>query len=116
MFEEDQKTVWETVFPTNGIGRPVVLEGGPAPNTSLGLRSCFPGVQVEAFVLCGTPEALDEDVVELTGFGDQHTSDCSFRHCPIFKGGLEHNGPSPEHDRKPRQLPLIFAKSALVGH
>ena len=27
MFEEDQKTVWETVFPTNGVGPLVVVDG-----------------------------------------------------------------------------------------
>lgn len=47
-----------------GMGALVVVEGDPAPDASLGLRSCFPGVQVDAFILQGPPEALDEDVVE----------------------------------------------------
>ena len=35
MFEEDQKTVWETVFPTNGVGPQVVLEGDLSPGRVL---------------------------------------------------------------------------------
>ena len=42
----------------------VVVEGDPAPDASPGLRSGFPGVQVDAFILQGPPEAFDEDVVE----------------------------------------------------
>ncbi len=42
----------------------VVVEGDPAPDAGPGLRSGFPSVQVDAFILQGPPEALDEDVVE----------------------------------------------------
>jgi hypothetical protein len=42
----------------------VVVEGDPAPDASLGLRSCFPSVQINAFILQRPPEALDEDVVQ----------------------------------------------------
>ena len=42
----------------------VVVEGDPAPDASLGLRAGSPSVQVDAFILQGPPEALDEDVVE----------------------------------------------------
>ena len=57
MFEEDQKTVWETVFLTNGVGPQVVVEGDPASDTGFGLRPGFPGMQVDAFVFQGPPEA-----------------------------------------------------------
>ena len=42
----------------------VVVEGDPAPDASLGLRARLPSVQVDAFILQGPPETLDEDVVE----------------------------------------------------
>ena len=42
----------------------VVVEGDPSPDASLGLRSGFPGVQVDAFILQGPPQAFDEDVVQ----------------------------------------------------
>jgi hypothetical protein len=41
----------------------VIVEGDPAPDASLGLRSGFPGMQVDAFILQGPPEALDEPKV-----------------------------------------------------
>jgi hypothetical protein len=41
-----------------------VVEGDPAPDACLGLRSAFPSVQLDAFILQGSPEAPDEDVVE----------------------------------------------------
>ena len=46
------------------VGSLVVIEGDPAPDASPGLRACLPGVQVDAFILQGPPQALDEDVVE----------------------------------------------------
>lgn len=39
-----------------GVGPLVVVEGDPAPDASLGLRSGFPSVQVDAFILLGAPE------------------------------------------------------------
>ena len=42
----------------------VVVECDPASDASFSLRSGFPCVQVDAFILQGPPEALDEDVVE----------------------------------------------------
>ena len=47
-----------------GVGPLVAVECDPAPDASLGLRSGFPGVQVDAFILQGPPEAFDEDVVD----------------------------------------------------
>ena len=47
-----------------GVGPLVIVEGDPAPDACLGLRSGFPGMHVDAFILQGPPEALDEDVVE----------------------------------------------------
>ena len=47
-----------------GVGPLVVVEIDPAPDASLGLRAGLPGVQVDAFILQGPPEAFDEDVVE----------------------------------------------------
>jgi hypothetical protein len=47
-----------------GMGPLMVVEGDPPPDAGLGLRSSFPGVQVDAFILQGPPETLDEDVVE----------------------------------------------------
>ena len=57
MFEEDQKLVRGTNFPTNGVGPQVVVEGDPASDAGLGLRSGFPGVQIDAFIFQGPPEA-----------------------------------------------------------
>ncbi len=42
----------------------LIVEGDLAPDACPGLRSCFPGVQVDAFILQGLPEAFDEDMVE----------------------------------------------------
>jgi hypothetical protein len=42
----------------------VVVEGDPASDACLGLRSGFPGVQIDAFILQGPPQALDEDAVQ----------------------------------------------------
>ena len=42
----------------------VVVEGDLAADSGFGLRFGFPGVQVDAFILQGSPEALNEDVVE----------------------------------------------------
>jgi hypothetical protein len=47
-----------------GVRPLVVVKGDPQPDTCLGLRSGFPGVEVNAFVLQGPPKAFDEDVVE----------------------------------------------------
>jgi hypothetical protein len=49
----------------------VVVEGDPAPDASPGLRPSLPGVQIDAFILQGPPEALDEDVVEAAPFAVQ---------------------------------------------
>ena len=51
-----------------GVGPLVVVESDPAPDTGLGLRAGFPGVQIDAFVFQGSPKALDEDVVQRPGF------------------------------------------------
>ena len=42
----------------------VVVKGDPAPDADPSLRSRFPGVQIDAFILQGSPQPLDEDVVE----------------------------------------------------
>ena len=46
----------------------VVVECDPASDASFSLRSGFPCVQVDAFLLQGPPEALDEDVVDAAPF------------------------------------------------
>lgn len=46
-----------------GVGPLLVLEGDPAPDVGSGLRSGFPNVQADAFIFQGSPESLDEDVV-----------------------------------------------------
>ena len=46
----------------------VVVEGDPAPDADPSLRSSFPSVQIDAFILQGPPEAFDEDVVETAPF------------------------------------------------
>jgi hypothetical protein len=52
-------------LPAMGGVRPlVVVKGAPPPDASLGLGTGFPGVQVDAFILQGPPEAFDEDIVE----------------------------------------------------
>jgi hypothetical protein len=47
---------------------PVVVEGDPPSNAVSCLRIGLPGVQVDAFILQGPPEALDEDVVDTAPF------------------------------------------------
>ena len=47
-----------------GVGPQVVVEVDPTSDACLGLRPGLTGVQIDAFVLQGPPEALDEDVVE----------------------------------------------------
>ena len=42
----------------------VVVEGDPATDASPRLRAGLPGVLVDAFILQGPPETLDENVVE----------------------------------------------------
>ena len=46
----------------------VVVEGDQAPDASPCLRPGFPGVQIDAFILQGPPQALDEDVVDAAPF------------------------------------------------
>ncbi len=46
----------------------VVVESDPATDASPCLRTSLPGVQVDAFILQGPPQPLDEDVVETTPF------------------------------------------------
>ncbi len=50
-----------------GVWPQVVVEGDPAPDAGLGLRAGFPGVQTDAFILQRPPEAVNEDVVEVSG-------------------------------------------------
>ena len=50
------------------VGPLVVVEGDPAPDAGLGLRSAVPGGQADAFIFQGSPEALDDDVVEAAPF------------------------------------------------
>lgn len=42
----------------------MVVEGDPAPDSDPSLRSSFPSVQIDTFILQGPPEAFDEDVVD----------------------------------------------------
>ena len=42
----------------------VVVEGDPPPDAGSCLRAGLPGVQVDAFILQGAPEAIYEDVVQ----------------------------------------------------
>lgn len=51
-----------------GVRPLVVVEVDPAPDAGLALRSGFPGVEVDAFVFQGPPEALDEDIVQASAF------------------------------------------------
>lgn len=51
-----------------GVGPLVVVECDPASDTRLGLGPGFPGVQIDACVFQGSPQALNEDVVQLAGF------------------------------------------------
>jgi hypothetical protein len=48
-----------------GVRPLMVVEIDPATNAYLGLRSGLPGVQVDAFILQGPPQALDEDIVRV---------------------------------------------------
>ena len=51
-----------------GVWSPVVVEGYPVADGGLGLRSCFPRVQVDALVFQRSPQALDEDIVDAAPF------------------------------------------------
>lgn len=42
----------------------VVVEGDPAPDADTSLRSLFTSMQIDAFILHGLPQPLDEDVVD----------------------------------------------------
>ncbi len=46
------------------MGPQVDVEGDPSANAGLDLRTGVPGVGVDALMLQGLPEPLDEDVVE----------------------------------------------------
>ena len=46
----------------------VVVEGDPAPNAEPSLGPSFPGVRINAFILQGPPETLNEDVVDAANF------------------------------------------------
>jgi hypothetical protein len=46
----------------------VVIEGDPAPDAIPCLRSGLPSVEMDAFILEGPPQALDEDVVDAAPF------------------------------------------------
>ena len=46
----------------------MVVEGDPAPDADPRLRSSFPSVQIDAFILQGPPQPLDEDVVDAAPF------------------------------------------------
>ena len=50
------------------VGALVVVEADPAPDADPSLRSGFPGVQIDAFILQGPPQTLDEDVVDAAPF------------------------------------------------
>lgn len=51
-----------------GVWPLVIVECDPASDGGLGLRSGFPSMQIDAFILQGPPEALDEDVVDTAPF------------------------------------------------
>lgn len=42
----------------------VIVEGDPSAKARLGLRADLSGVQIDALILQGPPEAFNEDVVE----------------------------------------------------
>lgn len=51
-----------------GVGTLMVVEGDPSASPGLRLRACLPGVQIDALILQGPPEPLDEDVIETVPF------------------------------------------------
>ena len=51
-----------------GVGPLVVVEGDPAADAGLRLRTALPGMQVDAFILYRPPEPFDKDVVQIAGF------------------------------------------------
>ena len=53
-----------------GVRPLVVVEVDPAPDAGLGLRSGFPGVEVDALVFQGPPEALYEDIVQASALAE----------------------------------------------
>ncbi len=46
----------------------MVVKGDPASDAGSCLRPSFPSVQIDAFILQGPPQPLDEDVVETASF------------------------------------------------
>lgn len=46
------------------VGSSMVVEGDPGSDGVLCLRSCFPGVQIDAFILQRSPQTLNEDIVD----------------------------------------------------
>ena len=48
----------------------LVEQGDQASDAGLGQRTGFISVQADAFLLKGSPEALDKDVFEVSGFSD----------------------------------------------
>lgn len=50
-----------------GMGPLVVVDGDPAPDPSFGLRSGFPGVQVDAFTRQGPPETRQVEGIPAIG-------------------------------------------------
>ena len=50
------------------VGSSMVVEGDPRSDGGLCLRSCFPGVQIDAFILQRSPQTLDEDIVDAAPF------------------------------------------------
>ena len=56
------------------MGPQVDVEGDPSANADLDLRTGVPGVGVDALMLQGLPEPLDEDVVEAAPLAVQGVS------------------------------------------
>jgi hypothetical protein len=46
----------------------VIIKSDPAPDASPCLRSGLPSVEIDAFIVEGPPQALDEDIVDAAPF------------------------------------------------
>ena len=68
-----------------GVRALVVEKGDPAPDATPFLRTCLPSVQINAFILQRSPEALDEDVVHAATFAD-HRDTCADPFQPVSPG------------------------------
>ncbi len=101
------------------VWAPMVVESDPRSDGGLCLRPGLPGVQVDAFVFQGPPQALDEDVVDAASFAVHRDAGAAALQ-PISPGeGRELAALIGIHDPRRAEavdrLALLWAESAQIG-